>query len=490
MKVVIAAGGRFHAVRLAQELYARKALYRFVSGSYTKADQTNIPPAQVDSIISSKIIDQIIWRTRLASIIRPSTLYVAKDAWFDNRLKAAIKKLEPFDIFVGWAHYFLESLSEIRKKAKIVIVESGSCHIEEHERLIVDQCRELNLPTNNLSPANRNKILAEYAASDYIMTPSTFARASFLRKGFAPEKILQIPCGMDIDFFTNNSRAFQKEDGSRLGGRDDRLEGISSMDTGSPRSQSGAGSGRDDKDEKAHPFCHPGPRAGIQRNFLSEFGKRLNPQDRPVNFFRLLFVGQLQIGKGIHTLLEAWRNLRLDTTKAELLLVGNLQKDVRLLLERYPLPAGVRIIPGVSRIELKKLYDSAHAFVLPSIQDGFGMVLGEAMASGLPVIASMNTGAPDIFRSKDDGVLVPAGDIEALADAISQLYQNKELRIALAASGIECIKDFTWQRYGDSTFRMYEELLGNKELVAARNPSTSSGRAVAFPAKLKACEEI
>ena len=399
MKIVVAAGGRFHAVRLAQELYARKALYRFVSGSYTKADQANIPSALVDSITSSQVIDQIIWRTRLASVIRPSTLYVAKDAWFDHRLKAAIKKLEPFDIFVGWAHYFLESLSEIRKKAKIVIVESGSCHIEEHERLIVDQCRKLNLPTTHLSPANRNKILAEYAASDYIMTPSTFARASFLRKGFAPEKILQIPCGMDIDFFTNTI-----------------------------------------------------------------------PLERASGFFRLLFVGQLQIGKGIHTLLEAWRNLRLDTTKAELLLVGNLQKDVRLLLERYPLPAGVRIIPGVSRIELKKLYDSAHAFVLPSIQDGFGMVLGEAMASGLPVIASMNTGAPDIFRSKDDGVLVPAGDIEALADAISQLYQNKELRIALAAAGIECIKDFTWQRYGDSTFRMYEELLRKLDLQTQKDP--------------------
>lgn len=416
MKIVVAAGGRFHAVRLAQELHARKALYRFVSGSYTKADQANIPSALVDSITSSQVIDQIIWRTRLASVIRPSTLYVAKDAWFDHRLKVAIKKLEPFDIFVGWAHYFLESLSEIRKKAKIVIVESGSCHIEEHERLIIEECRKLNLPTTHLSPANRNKILAEYAASDYIMTPSTFARASFLRKGFAPEKILQIPCGMDIDFFTNNSRFFSKNNGSRLAGRDDRLD------------------------------------------------------QHPVNFFRLLFVGQLQIGKGIHTLLEAWRSLRLDTTKAELLLVGNLQKDVRLLLERRPLPAGVRIIPGVSRVELKKLYDSAHAFVLPSIQDGFGMVLGEAMASGLPVIASMNTGAPDIFRSKNDGILVPAGDIKALANGILQLYQNKELRLTLGESGMKCIKDFTWQRYGDTTFRMYEELLRKTRFTTAERP--------------------
>ena len=392
MKIVVAAGGRFHAIRLAQELHARDALYRFISGSYTSADHRYVPSSLVNSIKSIQIIDQIIWRTRLASFIRPSTLYVAKDNWFDKRLKVALQQLEPFDIFVGWAHYFLGSMTQIRDKAKIVIVESGSCHIEEHEQLIVDECRKLNLPTNHLHPANRNKILAEYEASDYIMTPSSFARNSFLRKGFSSERILQIPCGMDLDFFADNSSI-----------------------------------------------------------------------KRPDNFFRVLFVGQLQIGKGIHTLIEAWRRLGLDATKAELLLVGNMQKDVRLLLERSSLPAGIRIISGVSRTELKKLYAQSHAFVLPSLQDGFGMVIGEAMASGLPVIASMNTGAPDIIQSSEEGLLVPAGNIDALTDALLKLYGNKELRNTIGKAGRERIQDFTWQHYGNTTIAHYKELLQNYE---------------------------
>lgn len=390
MKVVVAAGGRFHAVRLAQELYKRRALYRFVSGSYGKEDEHALPAAAVKSIDSIKVIDQLIWRTRLASIIRPSSLYVLKDGWFNWRLDTALKKMEPFDIFVGWANYFLTSVERIRQKAKLIIVESGSCHIEEHERLIVEECGRLGLPVDHLHPANRHKILSEYVASDYIMTPSSFARSSFLHRGFPAAKILQIPCGMDVDFFW----------------RKDAL---------------------------------------------------------PQSFFRLIFVGQLQIGKGVHLLLEAWRQLKLPPAKAELLLVGNLQRDVRQLLTRQPLPPGARVQAGVSREELKKLYHSSSAFVLPSIQDGFGMVMGEAMASKLPVIASTNTGAPDLITPGHNGLLIPAGNVEALAHAILQLYQNPEWGSMLAQQGQERIKEYTWQRYGDEIFTTYQTLLEHHE---------------------------
>lgn len=436
LKVVIAAGGRFHAIRLAQELHTRQALYRLVSGSYTKADQPSdfakassdrsLPPHLVASITSCQVIDQIIWRTRLTSFIRPSTLYVIKDAWFDKRLHKIINQLEPFDIFTGWANYFFDSLPAIREKAKIVIVESGSCHIEEHERLIVEECAKLNLPVNHLDDANRHKIMQEYAASDYIMTPSTFARKSFLRKGFAAEKVLLIPCGMDVEFFGNPNQEMRSR--VKRG-----MTKTSDVQT-----------------------CHPGLRAGISE----------------LPTFRLLFVGQLQIGKGIHILLDAWRELKLSPTKTELLLVGNLQRDARLYLQQHPPPPGVRIIPGVSREDLKKLYASSNAFVLPSIQDGFGMVMGEAMASGLPVIASTNTGGPDIITHGKNGLLVPAGNVEALAQTILQLYQNPALCEDLAINGMQRIQDFTWQRYGDETLSTYKKLLELHEANKAPSPSS------------------
>lgn len=400
MKVVVAAGGRFHAIRLAEELYKNQALCKLISGSYADHDKAALPPEFVASIDSLKIIDQIIWRTRLASFIRPSTLYVFKDAWFDKRLRSTLQHLEQFDIFTGWAHYFLDSIDAIRKKTKLIITESGSCHIEEHERLIVAESARLGLPTNHLNSANRVKILQEYQASDYIMTPSAFAKESFLKKGFPEKKILKIPYGMDIDFFY----------------------------------------------------------------------KEETPHTKPADFFRLIFVGQLQISKGIHILLEAWRRLKLPPTKTELLLVGNLQRDIKLLLAKTELPEGARIVAGVSREELKKLYFSSSAFVLPSIQDGFGLVIGEAMASGLPVIASTHTGAPEIITNEHDGLLVEAGSVGALEDAIEKLYKDHAFREKIAQQGKERIKFFTWQRYGKEIISTYQSLLDNH---AAKNQNSS-----------------
>lgn len=398
MRIVVAAGGRFHAIRLAQELYRRGVLHHLISGSFTKSDEVLLPSSKVTSIVSNKIIDQIIWRTRLASLINPSTLYVLKDNWFDWRLEKTIKALDPFDIFIGWAHYFLGSLPAIQSKCRFIVTESGSCHIEEHARLITDEYRKLNLPINHINAANCTKILREYDASDFITTPSTFARASFLNRGFAPEKILQIPCGMDVEFF-------------------------------------------------AAPVHSP-PHSRIKPGESS-----INPR------FRLLFVGQLQIGKGIHHLLNAWRALKLPVHTTELLLVGNMQRDLKILLNRTGVPAGVRIIPGVSRDTLKQIYSTAHAFVLPSIQDGFGMVIGEAMASGLPIIASMNTGAPDIITHGVHGLLVPAGDVDALTQAILMLYQNPDMRVFMGAAGSHLIKKFSWQRYGDTITNTYQNIL-------------------------------
>lgn len=393
MNIVVAAGGRFHAIRLAQELYKRDVLYRLVSGSFTRADQAVLPASHVTSIASINLIDQLIWRTKLASFIKPSTLYVMKDNWFDWRLGAAIDQMDAFDIFTGWAHYFFNSIDAIKKKAKIIIVESGSCHIEEHERLVSEECAKLGLPTNHLNASNKNKIIAEYHASDYIMTPSTFARQSFLRKGFPARKVLEVPCGMDINFFR----------------REPRMPQLATAMT----------------------------------------------------FFRLLFVGQLQIGKGIHHLLEAWERLKIPRSRGELVLVGNLQRDMRLFLHKRKLPSGVTIIPGVDRHRLKELYASASAFVLPSIQDGFGMVLGEAMATGLPVIASTHTGGPDIITHGKDGLIFSAGDVQALTESIHQLYIDQELQKSLGLAGMKRIEAFNWDHYGDTTFKLYKQLMDN-----------------------------
>jgi glycosyltransferase involved in cell wall biosynthesis len=135
---------------------------------------------------------------------------------------------------------------------------------------------------------------------------------------------------------------------------------------------------------------------------------------------RVLFVGSISTRKGAHLLLDAWRALRPGNT-AELLMVGQW-----LLPERWrrDLPAGVRVLKWLTRPELREQYLSATALVLPSLLDGFGMVVTEALAHGLPVITTRNTGAADLIEAGRNGWVIGAGDVEALAERLQHCIER------------------------------------------------------------------
>lgn len=71
----------------------------------------------------------------------------------------------------------------------------------------------------------------------------------------------------------------------------------------------------------------------------------------------------------------------------------------------------------------------------------------------------MNTGAPDIITHGVHGLLVPAGDVDALTQAILMLYQNPDMRVFMGAAGSHLIKKFSWQRYGDTITNTYQNIL-------------------------------
>jgi len=136
--------------------------------------------------------------------------------------------------------------------------------------------------------------------------------------------------------------------------------------------------------------------------------ERFRPGRKEDKGFRVLFVGRLSLRKGIQYLLEAWN--KLDLKNAELLLVGSLSKDVLPLIKRYR---------GKKSFELRgylsnpvEVFNSASVFVCPSIEEGSALVTYEAMASGLPVIATVNSGS--LVRDGKEGFLIPIRDVEAL----------------------------------------------------------------------------
>ena len=180
--------------------------------------------------------------------------------------------------------------------------------------------------------------------------------------------------------------------------------------------------------------------------------QRFKPGEKPDKVFRVLFVGLIGIRKGVQYLLEAFKKLNLPD--AELVLVGGPSSDSRLFLSQY---RGLyRHVPFVPQEQLRELYHSASVFVLPSLEEGFGMVVAEAAASGIPVIISENVGAT--IRDGQDGYIVPIRDVDALAARILTLYEDDKLRREMGQSAHEYIQRFTWQRYYDGLQRIYREL--------------------------------
>lgn len=180
---------------------------------------------------------------------------------------------------------------------------------------------------------------------------------------------------------------------------------------------------------------------------------KFKPGPKPDELFRVLFVGMIGVRKGLHLLLEAWKRLQLPN--AELLLVGGLSSDARIFIDLY---RGLyRQVDFVRQEQLADLYRSASVFVLPSIEEGFGMVVAEAAASGLPVIISENVGAT--IRDGVDGYITPLRDIDALCDRLLVLYRDPDLRARMGASAHDYIQQYTWERYHRGLIAHYDEML-------------------------------
>ncbi len=196
------------------------------------------------------------------------------------------------------------------------------------------------------------------------------------------------------------------------------------------------------------------------------FGVRLKdfyPIEKEDTTFRVINVGAQSLRKGTPYLLEAFTQLRLPNT--ELLLVGDIEDDVRNHIRTRP--HNVRHVPSVPQHVLVQYYRQASVFVTCSVEDGFGMVQAQAMACGLPVICTSNTGAADLVRDGLDGFILPIRDIESLKEKWLYLYEHPELRIAMGESALKRVqRGFSWDEYGTRVVEAYEERLRRHDATA------------------------
>lgn len=148
---------------------------------------------------------------------------------------------------------------------------------------------------------------------------------------------------------------------------------------------------------------------------------RARPKDRPLT---IINTGSLSLRKGTPYLLEAFRLIRQKHPSARLLLTRIIQDDVKPVLEKYSnLP--IEWSPRLSHTQLAERLHGADVFVLPSLEEGLARTACEAMACGLQVVLTPNTGANDFVRAGVNGEVVPVRDPAVMAAAIVKCFERR-----------------------------------------------------------------
>ncbi len=379
MKVTISVAGRFHAFYLAQQLLKRGYLNRLIT-SYPKFEvvKYGIPRGLVRSVLVKEIMQRGWDRLAPEAIKRRfNSSYLIAEV-YDYWARALVP---PTDILIGWSNKSLHTLRRAKERGAMVVLERGSSHIEYQNAILKEEFERWGGEFHNpVHPKILQKELIEYQEADYIEVPSSFARRSFLEKGFAPEKIIQGQRGVDLEQFTR----VPKED----------------------------------------------------------------------NVFRVIYAGGMSLQKGTHYLLEAFASLQLKN--AELLLVGSLSDEMKPFFKKYE--GSYRWVGHVPQPELYKHYSQGSVFVMPSLQEGFAVVQLQAMACGLPLICTTNTGGEDVVEEGKSGFVVPIRDPRTLAEKILYLYDHPETREQMGEAASLQARRFTWDHYGDRIIPVYERL--------------------------------
>ena len=191
---------------------------------------------------------------------------------------------------------------------------------------------------------------------------------------------------------------------------------------------------------------------------LSQF----KPVVKEDNVFRVIHCGLVSIRKGCHYLLRAFSELNLQDV--ELWFVGDVLDEMAPFIERYK-NAKIKFWGRQPQSKLNYYYSQANVFVLFSIEEGLAMVQAQAMACGLPIICTTNTGGEDLVKDERYGFVLQVRDVEQLKAKILFFYDNQEKAKEMGSLGKESVStSFTWDVYGEKMIREYENCINQKTM--------------------------
>ena len=169
---------------------------------------------------------------------------------------------------------------------------------------------------------------------------------------------------------------------------------------------------------------------------------------------RFLFSGILNDRKGIGQLLQAWKSANLRG--AELVLCGRETPFFRAAMRKIS-PENVVVRGFLSHARLLDEYQAARAFVFPSRKEGSAKALYEALACGLPVITTVESGS--VITDGVEGFLVGQQDVQALAEKLALLAENADLAARMGRAARQTAEQFTWRRYQERALAYYQRML-------------------------------
>lgn len=175
--------------------------------------------------------------------------------------------------------------------------------------------------------------------------------------------------------------------------------------------------------------------------------------DVPSNYF--LFVGTLDPRKNFERIFKAFELLRPLSQGLHLVIIGAegwKNKNFLKMIRTHPLKDHIHMTGYLPRDRLVSYYKNAICVMFPSLYEGFGLPILEAMSCGTPVITSDTSSMPEI--AGDAALLVDPYDTSAIADAMNNLMSDKQLRERLICRGLERVKEFSWKKCAEQTLKV------------------------------------
>lgn len=180
----------------------------------------------------------------------------------------------------------------------------------------------------------------------------------------------------------------------------------------------------------------------------------VSPESDQSKPLKVLYVGGLSQRKGVSYLIDAVEQLG---ASVELTLIGKRVADCA------PLDAALKKYRWIDSLPHSGILDAMRehdVFVFPSLFEGFGLVLTEALSQGMPIISTNHTCAPDIIEDGREGFIIPIRDAEIISEKLTRLHEDRALLQSMKVAALARAKSLSWQLYKDGLVDVAKEILG------------------------------